>query len=731
MMRKLLLLSAGLLAALPVLAGDVYGQWLRYSQSILSVTILLVIVVVGGMALRWQYKNEYRGKYTFWVYAVRNPLVRLVGAAVLLVALVNVLVPNPISRNDHAMAEFAKYRRMSNLGEDANLKLSQRYPYILQYHFEYLSAHYQEETWASEGGEADIASGGESPMMAYYMLARERSPYLKDVARLGMGICEFYEYSFAFAMDDFRAISTKYLPYRNLFMGRIFQARHQIDSAEYHFRREIAIGEIGPLATRALAEMIYFHEPDSIAKMQRLIDDPQIGSQVPLFLKRYKYTKSGELLHYLGAVIADWGAHVQWIGLLGALLGTVVWMLFLRRIDTTGTAPWTPIIGVFVGGAVFCFLALILYDLVRWDLGFYLSNEGAIGHDFFYCVMGIGVIEELVKIIPFLLLMQFTKRVHSPISYILYASASALGFAFVENLMYFDAGHIGIMHGRVLICNVFHMFATGTIAFGMMLGRYRYGNLQWPFFFLFFVLAAIMHGFYDFWLVNETVGLLVFLTYALFIYATFQFAAYLNNGLNQGQVFRGRSLLDPRGLAVFLTVGLVGILLFEYFGLSIVYGAPLGNYALVKSLGMGSFLMFFVVLNLSNIDMVQGEWIWIRLWNFGSHNSYNRAIGQRLRLLPKAKDGLLSTLLPADGEVIARISLNGDNRFFLFQFDKALIVNEFQLEYVLLKARKDGAIPESRQDIEAIVMAFRDKEALLRSQKRKQDFMLLGSVQIM
>jgi RsiW-degrading membrane proteinase PrsW (M82 family) len=729
-MRKLLFLSAAMLAALPVVAADRSAGWVNYSQSILSATILLVIVIVGGMALRWNYRHSYRGKLPFWHYTIRNTLVQLTAVVIFLVVLVNVVVPNPYSKNDHDMAAFAKYRQMPHQAEESYRRLSERYPFILDYHFEYISAHYQREGWASKDGEVDIASDQVNPVMAYSRLGFERNPYLKDIARLGIGMCDYYEYSFDIAMYQFRGIQTKYMPYRNLFMGRVYLARQQLDSAEYHFRREIALGVVPEPATAALAQMLYVYEADSTDKMIRLMQDPVLGPQVPLFLKRYAYTKRAELFPYLGAVVADWWDNLQWIGLLGALLGTVVWMLFLRRIDTMRRESWLPIITVFAMGAAFSFLGLILYDFVRWDLGFDMSDDGAVGHDFLYCVLGIGVIEELVKIIPFLLLMQFTKRVNSPVSYLLYASFSALGFAFIENIMYFDAGHIGIIHGRVLICNVFHMFATSTIAFGMMLGRYRYGNLQWPFFFLFFILAALMHGFYDFWLVNETVGLLVFMTYGLFIYATFQYAAYLNNALNQSEAFRGRNLLDPQKLAVFLTVGLVGILLFEYCGLSLIYGAAIGNYSLIHSLGMGSFLMFFVVLNLSNIDMVQGEWIWIRFWNFGSRIAYNRVIGQRMRLLPKLKDSILATLLPASGEVIARVSLNGDSRYFLFQFDKAPILNGFPMEYVLLRAKKEGEIPEPSSDVEAVVMAFRDKEALLRRNKRKGDFKILDTVQI-
>jgi protease PrsW len=728
-MRKLLLLSATLLAALPVMATDSYAAWVAYSQTIMSVTILLFILVVGGMALWHTYKHGYRGKFPFWKYAIRNRLVQLGLAVALVVVLVNAMMPEPKTQNAHAAAEFAQYRQISKMAEMAYLDLTERYPFIVNYHFEYIAAHYATEAWADKKGEMTVSTDAESPVMKYTKLRFERNPYLRDLGRLGLGMSEFYEYSFDIAMNQFRAIETKYMPYRNLFMGRIFLNQGNPDSAEYHFRREIAIGEVQELATAALAAQFYAHEPDdSLGKLMTLVGDPELGRFVPTLYKRYAYTKLSYLTRYLGAVLTDWWMQIQWIGLLGAILGTVVWVLFLRRIDTTGRSAWLPIVFTFLGGAIFSFMALILYDFVRWELGFHLSADGNVGLDLLYCVFGIGFIEELVKIIPFLLLLQFTSRVQSPLSYIVYASVSALGFAFVENLMYFDAGHIGIMHGRVLICNVFHMFATSTIAFGMMLGRYRFGKLQWPFFFLFFVLAALMHGLYDFWLINETVSLLALTAYGLFIYATFQYAAYLNNALNQTPITRGRSMLDANGLAVYLTVGLVTVLVFEYLGLSLVYGTGIGNFALSSALGMGSFLMFFVVLNLSNIDLVQGEWIWIRLWNFGTRIAYNRAIGQRLRLIPKLQQGLLATLLPAAGEVVARISLNGDNRYFLFQFDTAPLVNGLPMEYVLLRAKQDGEIPESGRRIEAIVLAFRNKQALLRERKRKDDFLLLDPV---
>lgn len=734
-MRRLLLLTVCLLAATPLFARETYVEWVNYSQAVMSLTVLLLAGVVGGMALRWTYQNKYRlggGKASFWRYAWENALVRLGLFVSLVVLIVNVAVSNPFSKQSiHDAAELAKLRRMPKLAEEAYLRLSETYPGIAEYHFEFLAAHYKREFWAYEGGEADIVfdPSEPEPKRIYLRLAERSHPRLQDMAKLGLGIASYYEGSKKFAMEHLRAIKDAEIPYRNLFMGRVHLSWGEIDSAEYHFRREIELGKAVALSVNDLSWMMYHQQPDSFAKMQRLVTDSSLREHVPQTLKRYLYTRKAELVPYLKVIVGDWWFHTQWIGLLGALMGTIVWMLFLRRLDSHRQEPWLLMLGTFTGGALFAFLGLMLYDFAHYELGFSMDGD-SFWHDFSYCIFGIGVIEELVKIIPFLLMMQFSKRIEKPIHYLLYASASALGFAFVENLIYFDESHVGIMHGRILVTVVFHMFATSTIAFAMMLGKFKYRKLQIPLFFVGYLVASFFHGFYDFWLISSSVGPFIFLTYAFFIYVTFQYAAYLNNALNHTHVAKGQTVLNPEKLAVFLTIGLVGILLWEYFALSLVYGPKLANYSLLNSLGMGSFLMFFVVLNLSNIDVVQGEWLWIRLWDFGTRGHHNRALGKRLQLVSKSRESVLAPHLPVEGEVIARISLNGDNRYFLFQLDQALSLHGNQLEYVLLRAKRDGEVPEARQGVEAMVVAFRDREALMRKDKRKSDFKLIDTVLI-
>ena len=238
-------------------------------------------------------------------------------------------------------------------------------------------------------------------------------------------------------------------------------------------------------------------------------------------------------------------------------------------------------------------------------------------------------------------------------------------------------------------------------------------------------MAALFHGFYDFWLLNQRASTFFFLAYLIFIASTFLFASYINNSLNNSPIFRGRVVLDTNALAIYLLVALVGVLLFEYVCLALVYGVQIANPALFRSLGMGGFLMFFVVLNLSSIDVVQGEWFGSRLWNFSSRQNFNRAIGQRVTLSPARINSIFARYLPVQGEIIARLKLRNDNRFFLLEFDEAIHIGNHHLDHILIRSRDKHTVIEPGLKTEVAVVIFRGREALLRARKDGRDFKLL------
>lgn len=724
-MHKRILVTIGfLLNALPLWAQE-DRNWLQYTQSIFSVVVLLLVLGTGLLALSWNYKHNYRGPLSFGRFALRNRLVQFALFTFGIVAFVALVSPRPQLENPYEAIEYAKQRNLPEVAAANYRKLIGKNPFLIDYHYEYMASFYRRDHWAGTGEAIfiplDEENHSHTPFSFYRELINSSDPFFRDLGLLGMGACEYFDGLYGLAMNQFNRMGERKIPYKDFFKGRIYSRNMASDSALACFQRELALGTapktVIPYLTRELVRS------GDDAALAELVDSDRFKELVPVEHLRYLYVRQSNLQPYFSAIMKDWRSNAHPVGLLGALAGLGIWIVFLRRIDIFKKERWMTMLGTVLLGAIFSFVALPFYDVVRYELGF--SLNGNLGHDFLYCIFGIGVIEELVKIIPFLILLYATDLVRGPLNYIIYASLCALGFSFVENLTYFDSSSISIIHGRTLVTCVFHMFASSTIAFGMVLARYKMRRHRLLLFPLFFLLAAFCHGIYDFWLLSPRASSFFFLAYLVFIYATFQYAAYINNCLNHSPFFRGKTKFDPNRIATYLLMALVSILLFEYVALSLVYGVSVSNYAVFRSLGVGSFLMFFVVLNLSYIDIVQGEWFVLRLWNFGSRVDYNKSLGQDIQLVSARENSKLKGLLPATGEIIARIKLQKDNRYFLVEFHDPYEFATHKLQYVLIRARERDTVIEPGYNTEVAVIAIRDKDALLQKEKQKTDFRLL------
>ena len=85
---------------------------------------------------------------------------------------------------------------------------------------------------------------------------------------------------------------------------------------------------------------------------------------------------------------------------------------------------------------------------------------------FLYAILAIGPIEELAKLIPFLLVIRYFQEFDEPIDGIIYASFIALGFAAVENYFYLPLVTTGEALARGFAGPVVH------IVFGSIWGYY-------------------------------------------------------------------------------------------------------------------------------------------------------------------------------------------------------------------------------------------------------------------
>src|SRR5690606_29807319 len=114
----------------------------------------------------------------------------------------------------------------------------------------------------------------------------------------------------------------------------------------------------------------------------------------------------------------------------------------------------------FLLGIASFYLGLLMYWLLgqvdqRQD-AFALADTDLPGL-LLYCISVIGVIEEAVKILPFVFIVLRFREFDEPVDGIIYASFIALGFAALENLYYLDSLTTAQAYARGFASPVVHI----------------------------------------------------------------------------------------------------------------------------------------------------------------------------------------------------------------------------------------------------------------------------------
>jgi len=132
---------------------------------------------------------------------------------------------------------------------------------------------------------------------------------------------------------------------------------------------------------------------------------------------------------------------------------------------------------------------------VRYDAAA-LAETDLIGL-FAYAVLGIGVVEESAKMLPFLVIVLRFRDFDEPMDGIVYASFLALGFSLIENLHYFDYLTAEEALARGFAGPVVHIVFASV--WGYRIGAARLaGRSVIPAAMIWLGVAALLHGVYDF-----------------------------------------------------------------------------------------------------------------------------------------------------------------------------------------------------------------------------------------
>lgn len=457
-------------------------------------------------------------------------------------------------------------------------------------------------------------------------------------------------------------------------------------------RREI---QLNPNDKRAYQLLLTIYTlSDNAQKKDELLCDAQAR---PFFGNTYKnnyYFTHGHWGLYFRNIFEARILSVSWLTFLAALLVSFVWVIFLRSMDVFNREKWLPIIIVFIGGALFTHACLLFYDAAELYFAFGINGEAF--NDFMYCFTVIGGGEELVKLIPWVLFAVFSKRMKEPYDYLFYASISALGFAFAENLMYLEDG--GNIVSRTIMSSVAHMFFASIVAYAFILAKYRYKQRIWKILapVIGFIAAALGHGFYDFWLISDAVSDFSFVTIIFFIGSLHVWFFFKNNALNNSGFFSAGNAYNANFQQDLLTFSMLAILMVEYLIMSWKYGADDGNIRIRSSVIMISIFLLYISVMLHRFDLRKGVW---NKWQFRMP-SFSRSIfgmgavddedeqdfiGLKLRLFAPKSNPYIGDKLPKSGVCVQKIEVNGQSGWYVFQLNTPINYNNYVSTHIVLK----------------------------------------------
>lgn len=164
------------------------------------------------------------------------------------------------------------------------------------------------------------------------------------------------------------------------------------------------------------------------------------------------------------------------------------------------------VIAVLLGmmSALACLAVVVIQnDLLQYDSAH--SEEMEMRFNLLYCIFGIGLREEVIKILFLLPLAPILVRLKDDLAIITIASLVGLGFAIEENINYYLASGGSAIISRFLTANFFHLTLTGYGGY-YLIKAMQTGGQNWRIFFLQLAQIIMCHAIYDFFLIEPMVA---------------------------------------------------------------------------------------------------------------------------------------------------------------------------------------------------------------------------------
>lgn len=176
------------------------------------------------------------------------------------------------------------------------------------------------------------------------------------------------------------------------------------------------------------------------------------------------------------------------------------WVAYHYYHDRHRPEPVTNLIAALLLGIVASLLAGLAYDLIahlggRPDIS--KLSESDLPGLMLYCILGIGLLEELAKLLPFVLIIMRFQDFDEPLDGIVYGSFLGLGFALAENVHFVEYLTPLEAIARGFAAPVVHIVFASVWGYHLALAHLN-GESVIKSAALWLGITALLHGIYDF-----------------------------------------------------------------------------------------------------------------------------------------------------------------------------------------------------------------------------------------
>ena len=287
-------------------------------------------------------------------------------------------------------------------------------------------------------------------------------------------------------------------------LGRFYFDQRQFSESEKELRQVIAEKPDDSELRAMVLEAVRRVDLQSFLEM---LEDPEWVSYADDRILRDYYLEKGSYHKMFYHLIISRYSYYTAEAIVVCILAGLGWILFLVHLGHGWfwsrkeqlMIPVAFILGYF--STHFCLGIVVIQDhLINFD-GNNATKDTVF--NLAYCVLGIGLREEVCKMLFFMPLLPFLMRVKENYKILVYCSLVGLGFAVEENIGYWmrdGAGSQAVM-SRFLTANFIHMFLTGYICYYLTIAFKKKGK-AWDDFTHALIKMIVIHGVYNFFYID-------------------------------------------------------------------------------------------------------------------------------------------------------------------------------------------------------------------------------------